>query len=158
MEVTISNLLQRLQEKKFDANLQAETNQITLILKLNKQEFPLFFRIYESTELLQLLTFMPLTLQENTRLEMARVLHLLNKELDIPGFGMDETAKLIFFRAMIPTPNQKVAFNTVERYLSSIQLICQNVFPIIYAVALGSAKIEDVYKVLKEVSEQTQKN
>lgn len=157
MELTINQLLQRLKDKKYDVQIQEETNQIVLILKLGKQEFPLFFRIYESTELLQLLAFMPLTLPEETKTEMARVLHLLNKELDIPGFGMDEVAKLIFFRAMLPIPSQKIAFSTIEKYLNSLQLICQNIFPIVYAVALGSAKIEDVYKILKEVTEQQKK-
>ena len=157
MELTLNNLLQHLKEKNFDANLQAETNQVTLILKIGKQEFPLFFRIYENTELLQLLAFMPLTLQETTKFEMARVLHLLNKELDVPGFGMDEIAKLIFFRTMIPAPDQKISFTIIEKYLNSLQLICQNIFPIIYAVAAGSAKIDEVYKILKEVTEQQKK-
>ncbi|MFQ5729728.1 MAG: YbjN domain-containing protein, partial [Waddliaceae bacterium] len=108
MKVTLDALLKFLKKKNYDAKLQRETQQIYIILKLEEKEFPLFLRIFEQSDLLQLLVFMPIQIKPGTHADLARLLHLINKELDIPGFGMDENSEVAFYRCMLPTPEKKI--------------------------------------------------
>lgn len=57
--LTIDHLQKTLKRLKYDAQLQEETNQLYVILKIQQIEFPIFLRIYPSEDLLQFLVFMP---------------------------------------------------------------------------------------------------
>lgn len=58
--------------------------------------------ILSQGQLLQLIT--PLGKVDDPKKfgEIARALHVLNRELDLPGFGLDETQSLVFYRTVIP--------------------------------------------------------
>src|ERR1700722_19094980 len=100
--LTMDHLREYLIAQKFPVHFQQETNQIYMLYTIGGKEFPLFMRIFGDADLLQLLTFIPCHLHSNATNSLARLLHLLNKELDIPGFGMDEAAKFVFYRVMLP--------------------------------------------------------
>lgn len=145
-----SKLLEYLQMKGFEAALQTETNQIIIVFKIGSKEYPLFIRIFEGDELLQLLAFIPCTMKPEMVADTSRLLHLLNKELDIPGFGMDETTPVIFYRCMLPIKNEEVDETVLDAYLSSIQIICKSFTPVIASVAFGAATFEEVLKKSRE--------
>lgn len=140
----LESVLEYLKNKGFDASIQKETNQIVIVLKLADRDFPLFFRIFPGEELLQVLVFIPCSIKPETVADTARLLHLLNKELDIPGFGMDENTSTVFYRCMIPVKNKEVDETFLSAYLNSIQVICKTLAPVIGAVAFGATTFQEV--------------
>ncbi|MEI8124715.1 MAG: YbjN domain-containing protein [Parachlamydiaceae bacterium] len=133
-----------------ESEIQEETDQLCVILKLHEQEFPLFIRVYDDGELLQLIAFFPYTIKESAFGDVARLLHLLNKEIDIPGFGMDETTAVTFFRVMIPAENKKVGAKLFDAYLGSIQMVCQSFAPVVAGIGSGMMTFEEMLRKTKE--------
>lgn len=149
-KVTIEGLLETLRAKKKDAQLQKETNQVYMILKHEKREFPLFVRIMGEGELVQLMVFFPVALKPTAYPDLARLLHVLNKEIDIPGFGMDEKAKVAFYRCMIPTLDGEMPETFLDGFLRSIEVVCQTFSPVIEAVGFGVATYAELMKKAEE--------
>lgn len=156
IKVDLNTLQKFLTDKNYDAKLQEETNQIYVILKVSGREFPLFLRIFESSDLLQLLAFMPCQIKHGTHADLARLLHLINKELDIPGFGMDESAGVTFYRCMLPIPGKQIDERLLETYIKSIELICESISPPIIAVAGGLATFSEILQKARESGGETQ--
>ncbi len=142
--ITNDALLQYLKGNQFDAQLQNDTNQLAVILNIIQKEFPLFLKIFEESGLLQLLVFMPAQIKDGTQNDLARLMHLINKELDIPGFGMDENTDTCFYRIMLPTVDMQIDTRLLESYLKSIQIICEQIAPSILAVATGIATFQEI--------------
>lgn len=155
IDFTLEALLKHLEEKKFDAKIQDETQQVVVILKVQERDFPLFIRPHIEASVLQLLVFIPTNLKKENAGDLARLLHLLNKELDVPGFGMDEQNKVIFFRVMMPILENQVNKTLLDAYLNSMQIVCNTFAPAVLAVNAGMAKFEDL---LKKGMEQDKKD
>ena len=149
-KVSLQEVQKLLKGKDYDVQLQKETDQLYIILKHEGIEFPLFIRIFDESELLQLLVFMPCNIKDEARGDLARLLHLLNKELDIPGFGMDETANVCFFRCMIPTPGADLNETVLDAFLRAIDVVCKTFAPAVVTVASGNATFEEVLKKAQE--------
>lgn len=152
IKVTNENLVEFLKQHKFDANIQNETGQVVVIIKIAGQDFPLFLRPFEGSGLLQFLVFIPSQIKHGTHNDLARLMHLVNKELDIPGFGMDEDSDTCFYRVMLPTIDNKIDEKILESYLKSLQLICEQIAPTVLAVANGAATFEDILRETKHGS------
>ena len=135
IKLSLKSVLAHLHDKKFNAHLQNETQQIYILFNLDGVEFPLFIRVDEEPKIMQLFMFLPCTVNPNTYGEVARLLHLLNKEIDMPGFGLEEKASVIFFRWVIPTPSGEVQEQLFDRFLVAIPQICKACFPVIASVA-----------------------
>lgn len=134
----LNSLMDFLHLQRFDVKLQAESQQLYTILSIDKQEFPLFIKVDSTGTILQLLLFMPCTMSQKAPPEVARLLHLLNKEIDLPGFGMDETAKVIFFRSVLPTSNGSIDKILLNNILTALPRIARVFFPVISATATGA--------------------
>jgi hypothetical protein len=132
-----------------EAVRQKETNQIYVIFKVNDQDFPLFFRIYEGDDQLQLLLFFPIQVPKERFDVLARLLHLLNKDLDVPGFGLDEIVGLVFHRIMIPVFNKKINQQLLETYISATLKICEQFFPVIIGATQSKSSFEEILKQSK---------
>lgn len=130
--------------------IQKETGQLFGTVKIEDKEIPLFFRIYDGEELLQVLAFIPCNTKGETLNDTARLLHLLNKEIDIPGFGMDETTDTVFYRTLIPVKDKKIETKILDAYVNAVQLASVSFAPVIAAVAFGALTFEDVLKKSKE--------
>ncbi len=139
-----------LRSKGIDIHLQAQTSQLYLLLKIAETEFPVFIRIFDGDELLQLLTFIPCNFTEATTADTARLLHLLNKEMDIPGFGMDENAGVVFYRCMLPANHKKIDAALLDAYLNTIDVVCKSFAPVITAVSHGALSFNEVLKNAKQ--------
>lgn len=161
----INNSTQALQnflnENKFDANIQDETEQVYTILKINQKEYPLFLRVFDQGHLLQLLAFIPCYLkpsqqetdpsQKQLLGDLARLLHLLNKELDMPGFGMDEMAGVVFYRLMLPTPVKKVEGDLLLAFMRTIEHVCKIFSPPIEALSAGQMTLDQILEKAQEL-------
>jgi hypothetical protein len=157
MKFSQITLLDELKKLGYDAKVQEQTDQIYVIFKIEKREFPLFIRILHDGELLQLLTFIPCNVKKEHIADVARFLHMANKELDVPGFCMDETSSTIFYRVMLAT-NRKKEFDegVLEAYLNSTQLVCKTFANIIVALAIGALSLEEVLKKANEMKTDSQ--
>lgn len=151
----LNKIREYLQTQKIDATLQSESNQLCILYKTGDREYPLFIRIYEGGEMLQLLAFLPCNTSQETFADTARLLHLLNKEIDIPGFGMDEDSQVVFYRCMIPIKEKMVDEALLNSYLNAIQVICQSFAPVVATVAYGAMTFDDVLKKTKEQNGQS---
>lgn len=154
IEMNLKSIQSFLESLKLAPQLQQETNQLYVVFKHENFEFPLFLRIFEESQLLQLILFIPFATQENTNSDVARLLHLLNKELDIPGFGMDEAAKLIFYRLMLPCNDKKISKEVLTAYIGTVQNVLQTFTPVIANVASGQSSFDEVLKKVKESQNQ----
>lgn len=152
--LNLNKIKQHLKSKGIESEIQPETEQLCLILKLGDREFPLFLRVYEGNELLQMLTFLPCQTKPETLGDTARILHLLNKEMDTPGLGMDETSSVVFFRVMIPAKDKKIDPQILDAYLSATQVVCQSFAPVITAVAYGGITFDELMKNSKDRGDQ----
>lgn len=142
----MDSLNKYLEAQKLKPTMQQETGQSYVIFKINGQEFPLFFRIYEGEESLQMLIFFPLQVKKERFDAMARMLHLLNKEIDLPGFGIDETVGLVYHRIMIPIFNKKIDTHLFATYLAAVPKICEKFYPSIIGTATSEMSFDEIVK------------
>lgn len=144
---TNDSLLSFLKEQGKDAVLQSETNQIFYLFKADKHEFAVFFRLYEGEEMLQMLTFFPIQVKKERFNTMARMLHYLNKEVDLPGFCMDESLGIVFHRIMMPLfIEHKIQKTALLSYLDAVEKIAAHFFDIIYGTAETNLSYEEILK------------
>lgn len=148
--MTLDNIYRHLEKKGFHPTKQEETQQVYCLLSIAGKEYPLFFRIYEASHLLQLLAFIPSPLTKEIAGDMARLLHLLNKELDLPGFGMDELAGVIFYRVMIPIPQNKLEESVLDAFLNTFNQVCSTFSVPIQAIGSGAASLDDLLSKASE--------
>ncbi|NGX58655.1 MAG: hypothetical protein K940chlam3_01563 [Chlamydiae bacterium] len=146
MEASTENLIKHLKDKGFNAELQSETGQVYFIFKEKEQEFPLFFRFFESGELLQMIAFFPIQMNSEVISDVSRLLHLLNKELDIPGFGLDEIGGVTFFRIMLDLKDNQIDETLLEKYINTARLACKTFGTTIEAVVVGATTVDEMIK------------
>ena len=146
----LMNIKEHLASQSIKAEYQQETDQLYMVFKIAEQEYPVFIRVFEGEELLQLIAFLPCNTKENTLNDTGRLLHLLNKELDTPGFGMDESSSVIFYRTMLPIFNKELNPLLLTAYLGVVQMVCKTFAAVIAAVANGAVSYKGVLAKLKE--------
>lgn len=168
INITVDSLLQFMRKQDYEADIQADTQQVYTIFKINQKEYPLFLRVFDEGHLLQLLAFIPCYLKPNEQYalgnkelespsneaqdeqqktvvaDLARLLHLLNKELDVPGFGMDEMAGVVFYRLMLPTPKKKIDSDLLAAFLKTVEHVCQMFANPIDAVSSGQMTLDQI--------------
>lgn len=142
IEMTSEALLDFYREQGLEATADRETGQVLFNLSYEQTQCPVFVRIYPEGQLLQLMMFFPMMMQPKSQGDTARLLHFFNKELDIPGFGMDETAGVCFFRCMIPTNEQKISKEILRGYLDTLRTVCQNFFSSIGVITTRAMTFE----------------
>ncbi|MBA3722810.1 MAG: YbjN domain-containing protein [Parachlamydiaceae bacterium] len=146
-----ADLLAYLRKNNYEADIQEETQQVYTILKISEKEYPLFLRIFDEGHLLQLLAFIPTPLPTEVVSDMARLLHLLNKELDVPGFGMDEIVGAVFYRLMLPTPKKKIDGEVLIAFIRTIEHVCKMFATPVEAVGHGQITLDDILKKINEM-------
>ncbi len=152
INMTNEALLAHLQKNGYEADIQSDTQQVYTILKIADKEYPLFLRIFDEGNLLQILVFIPCQLQKEVVSDMARLLHLLNKELDVPGFGMDEMAGVVFYRLMLPTPKIKIDKELLTAYLKTVEHVCTLFATPIEAIGFGQMTLDQILEKASEIS------
>lgn len=150
IDLKLETLIKTVKNSGYDAQIQTETNQIYCSLKIGNREYPLFLRIFEDSELLQLIVFFPSNIKENTLNDLGRFLHHINKELDIPGFGMDESSMVAFYRIMLPAFGKNIDENVLKAYLKSVTLISENFGQAVIAVANGITNYASILKQIQQ--------
>ncbi len=178
INITPESLLNFMQKNQYESDIQADTQQVYTIFKINQKEYPLFIRVFDEGHLLQLLVFIPCHLEPNEQFalgkkgsepshsesskgknqkamiaDLARLLHLLNKELDVPGFGMDEMAGVIFYRLMLPTPKKRIEEDLLLAFLKTVEHVCQMFSTPIEAVSSGQMTLDQILAKAQEMEQ-----
>lgn len=153
-----SSLLDFLKKNEYNAEDHAEQEQILVKVKVDQYDFPMFLRPIMEGELLQILTFIPCKVEEEYFADLGRLLHMLNKEMDMPGLGMDELSKTVFYRCMAPCFGHEILEKALFAYLNTSNNVVNSFAPVIAAVATGKATFEEVLKMSsQEESAEAQK-
>ncbi|MGM0440141.1 MAG: YbjN domain-containing protein [Chlamydiota bacterium] len=151
IKTTLPAIKKFLADDKVDAEIQAETDQLYFILKISDREIPVFLRLLHEGRLIQLLAFLPFQPLPTVFPELARWLHYINKEIDLPGFGMDETTRLTFYRSMITARNQKISPARLRSYVISLNEVCRDFVDSIEEVATGQVSFEKILERKEEI-------
>jgi len=147
--LSLENVEKYLAAENIQTSLQNDSQQLYCIRKYGGLEYPLFLRVYDRETLLQLLLFFPLSIKSGTESDLARLLILINKEVDLPGFGMDETAGVVYYRLMLPSFEKKVQSELITTFLEAQERICRTFIGPIMMVSQGKATYQSILKQLK---------
>jgi hypothetical protein len=141
-----------LEKQGLKAQDQKETQQLLIELKFpNDLVVPVFIRILHQS-VVQIVGYLPFQYEKPRTEEIARFLHQLNKDLDLPGFGMDEGQRMTFFRVVIPLLEPKIEEALFLSYLTSLRLVCESFITAVGAVATGQSSAAEVLAKLQPKS------
>ena len=113
-------------------------------------EVPVFVRPITEGQLLQTVAYLPMKIESKAFGELARLLHAMNKDLDVPGFGVDEEAQLVFFRCVLPCPDHKLDIVLLDAFLKTTELACKSFVHAIAAVASGKKTFDEIRALARE--------
>ncbi len=149
-----NNLMKFLQRADMVPLLERNSGLTYININAGDNELPLFFVIRSEGEVLQLICYLPYQLYPNQRDTTARLLHLLNRDIDIPGFGMDEEQGLIFYRLVIPCIRKEINDEILRVYIDTIKIICDSFSHAIGLISSGTMDLDE----LKRQAELEEKN
>lgn len=135
-----------LKSKGCHADLQKETGQIYFGFESKGKQFAIFMRIFPDSQLLQIIVFLPALFTDKTGGDTARLLHWINQAIDLPGFGMEESSKTIYYRVMLPALGMQIDEALVEPFLGAIKGVSETFFPLIEKVATGQTTFAEATK------------
>ncbi len=152
MSVKLSQqaILKVLNDLKLSPVWQQETEQVYIVLEIAKREVPIFFGIRSGNTLLQTIAYLPYDLPKTTFGQVARMLHLLNREIDMPGFGMDESQNLMFYRCVLPCLNGEFNEKLLEIALATTRVVCETFMDAIAMIAGGTTTVDAVVEETKK--------
>lgn len=148
-DFNVNALISYLRENTLQPELQKETGQVFIVYKMQEYDVPVFFLMRHESSLLQIVAYLPYRLPEKTLGEAARMLHILNRELDMPGFGMDESEKLMFYRSVLPCPAGKIDKHLFNMCLGTTRIACDTFMHAIGMVISGTMSVDEVMKSKK---------
>jgi len=152
IKLTTENLKDLLKSKNLDPQMQEETGQLYLLYKFQDIEYVMFFRIFEDSTFLQMLLFLPAKIKQGCEPDLGRLLHRINQGIDTPGYGMNEDAKAIFYRVMIPTVDGEIEERHIASVLDSLEGLCKMFTVAIIGVAQGKVTYEKLISEVKNAS------
>jgi hypothetical protein len=150
MELTNENLIEALDKLGLKVEVQEKTEQLHGTFSNNGYDYPIFVRQLEGGNLLQMLTFVPCTIEEKSSSDLNRLLHMINKELDMPGFCCDEESKTVFYRVVIPCMNKKIDEALFQAYFQATKHVCNMFGTIVHAIAVNAMTLEEMMSKAKE--------
>lgn len=150
INTTLESILELLKKKELNPAIQEETQQVSLSFKIHDADFPLFIKVVHGGDLVQILQFIPAHLDKNHASDVARLMHYLNKEMDLPGFGVDESNQMMFFRLLLPTSKQKVDPDLLIAFINAARIACETFAPMIQNVNLGKTRFKEILEKTKQ--------
>lgn len=146
----LENICTTLKELGHEASIQEESQQVLLPISVNEADYPSFFRYMADGEFLQGICFIPCTVIESAISDMARLLHMIDKELDMPGFGLDEKNQVVFFRMVIPTAKKVIDPKLTQTYLMAMHQVVSHFGALVQNVAMGKLSVKEVIRQMEQ--------
>lgn len=156
IQLNIQTILQHLRDKGIDAQFQQQHGQIHFAANADGRHFPLFLRVDPHERILQTILFLPCALSASAAPDAARLLAYINKEIDMPGFGMDEATRIIHYRCTLPTLTGTIDSDVLDHILALMPRISSVFFRSISAVASGlrfETALPELQKLFKDLSQ-----
>ncbi len=150
MEVNQKLLMDYMKNLGYEVKIHEDTQQLYSTYEYQENEYPVFVRILGEGNLVQVITFVPCSIADSALNDISRFLHIVNKELDMPGFCCDEQTKTVFYRFVIPCVYKELSRELFEAYMNTSRNICQTFGIIIQALAMGVMTLEEVYEKMAE--------
>lgn len=150
-----NNLTKFLKESNLEPYFEKSSGLIYINILANDHELPLFFVIRSEGEVLQLICYFPYQLSDTHQGATARLLHLLNRDIDIPGFGMDEEQGLIFYRLVIPCLEKHISGPLLRVYIDTVKIISDSFSHAIGLVFTGNMNLDEMKKLAKEKAQES---
>jgi hypothetical protein len=157
MKMNNKELTASLEKFGLKASEQPETKQLLTKFSLNGYEYPMFIRQLTGGNLLQVLTFIPCTIEKDALFDLGRLLHMVNKELDMPGFCCDEESKTVFYRVVVPCVNGQVDETLFHAFLNVTKHVCEMFGTIIQAIAVKAMSLDEMMTKAKELQSSGKK-
>ena len=151
MKMDNKELTASLEKFGLKASEQPETKQLLTKFSINGFEYPMFIRQLTGGNLLQVLTFIPCTIEKDALFDLSRLLHMINKELDMPGFCCDEESKTVFYRVVVPCVNGQVDEPLFHAFLNVTKHVCEMFGTIVQAIAVKAMSLEEMMSKAKEL-------
>ncbi|MDP1834643.1 MAG: hypothetical protein Q8K75_01825 [Chlamydiales bacterium] len=107
----------------------------------------------EEEQIFQLLVVLPFLVEPRMIGEVARLLLLLNKPLDLPGFGLDEVTRLTYFRHSLLTKKGHLSPRVMLAMVGTIAFLVESLMPQIELVANGSSTKEMLAALVSQITE-----
>ncbi len=139
-----------------EAHIQTETGQVYYLQKISGADFPIFLRPNEENKQLQIVLFIPTNIESGAEADLARLLLYINKEIDLPGFGMDEGANIVFYRQVLPSLDLTLSEDTVSSYLKGMEVITEMFAGVILNVAAKKVTFNQVMRKIQSQSQNIQ--
>jgi hypothetical protein len=152
MDLNEKVLIDSLEKIGVKGTLQEDHNQIFSSLSINGFDYPMFIRRLQGGQLMQVITFIPCTLEEGSSNDVGRLLHMINKELDMPGFCCDEESKTVFYRLVVPCLNQKLDEELFHAYVNTTKQVCTMFGTIVQAIAVKAMSLQEMLEKAKELN------
>lgn len=147
-----NNLDKFLTSLDLNPHLEKESGLTYINIQANGHDIPLFFVIRNEGEVLQMISYFSYQLLDVSA--TARLLHLLNRDLDIPGFGMDEEQGLIFYRLVIPCFDKEMDGILLRIYIDTIKVVCDSFSHAIGLISSGSMNLDTIKQQIKKEAKQ----
>lgn len=157
MKLTDTSLMGIMKKLGYAPKMHEETKQIHASYTYQENEYPIFVRLLSEGNLVQIITFIPCTITDQSLNDVSRFLHIVNKELDMPGFCCDEETKTIFYRIVIPAVDKEISEDLFNAYLVTSKNICQTFGTVIQALAIGAMSLDEVFEKMAEVAQEKTK-
>jgi hypothetical protein len=147
LDFNLAALFSYLNSERLNPEVHKETEQLHITYKLQKnEELHVFFHLHTPSKLLQIVAYLPYQLPEKTLGETARLLHFLNKEMDVPGFGLDEKQHLIFYRVVLPCLDDKIETRLFNLSLGAARVACDSFMRTIVLIVSGAMNVTTLMK------------
>lgn len=147
IKLSLDALSDYLREKGYDAH--KKVDQISTELTAGRDKHPFFVKVDGEGSLVQLIVFLPYVLQQKHASDVARLLHYYNKEIDLPGFGIDEVSGGVFYRCVVIGDDGEVPRRLMDKVLGAVPKLCENFFPLVSAAMAGALRFDTMLEKLK---------
>lgn len=151
-KLTEDSLFSLLNQKGLKPEIEEKSRQIYVTMRIQLLDVPIFCGLRGEGTLFQTIAYLPYEIKEKAIGDIARLLHLLNKECDIPGFGMDEKRKILFFRCVAPSTDGVLDPRLVDLFLVTTRLACETFMEAISMIASGKTTVDDIWKEMRRKS------
>lgn len=121
-----------------------ESGQLYCGYRIENSEFVLLLTPSEDHSLLQFVLFFPVTFSKEREAELGRLILKLNNLLDLPGLGLEEVGKTIYFRHAQPLAGSHIEEEVFLALMSSIPNIASTFLGVIHQVASGEKNVDDI--------------
>ena len=147
-------LLQAVNRLAPGASIQEETQQVVSVVHMPQGDVPVFLREFQDARLFQLVAFLPCDLQGKAVGELGRFLHLINKGLDRPGLGIDEVFRVVFYRVVVPWPQDGFPEEHLQDVWQAMEGVVETFVSYIRPVASGELDFSEVVSMLANHGEE----